>query len=326
LSAEICFAHLSDWHATSLKGGGAALLRGKRISGFASWALNRRRYHDPAILAAAIEDVHAIGPDRILVTGDLTHVSLESEFRAAAGQLASLGTAEQVFLVPGNHDCYVPTRPERSWDHWADYLRGDSGAEGDGEGERGALDVTPPLASNPPAGHAPCYADYPMLRMHGGLAMIGLCSAIPTPIFRAGGVLGEKQLERLEGLLGILGERGCFRVVMIHHPVAAKGEPARRALLDGDELRGVLGRAGAELVLHGHKHRRRVNYVPGPEADVPIIGVPSSSEVGSKPDKAAQYHVYRVTKSGAGFSLKAEVRGYDAVTKRFVRVDESLLG
>ena len=107
MSAEICFAHLSDWHATSLKGGGAALLRGKRISGFASWALNRRRYHDPAILAAAIEDVHAIGPDRILVTGDLTHVSLESEFRAAAGQLASLGTAEQVFLVPGNHDCYV---------------------------------------------------------------------------------------------------------------------------------------------------------------------------------------------------------------------------
>ena len=64
----------------------------------------------------------------------------------------------------------------------------------------------------------------------------------------------------------------------------------------------------------------------GPDADVPIIGVPSSSEVGSKPDKAAQYHVYRVKKSDAGFALNAEVRGYDAVTKRFVRVDESLLG
>ena len=48
------FAHLSDWHATSLAGGGLDRFRGKRLSGWASWALNRRRYHDPAILDAAI--------------------------------------------------------------------------------------------------------------------------------------------------------------------------------------------------------------------------------------------------------------------------------
>ena len=318
MGEEVCFAHLSDWHATSLKGGGAALLRGKRISGFASWALNRRRYHDPSILAAAIEDVHALHPDRILVTGDLTHVSLESEFKVAAGQLASLGTPEQVFLVPGNHDCYVPTRPENAWDHWSEYLRSDAASESE------FSDLAQQGISRPAAGRAPCYADYPMLRMHEGLAMIGLCSSIPTPIFRAGGVLGDRQLERLEVLLRTLGDRGCFRVVMIHHPVAAKGEPARRALWDGDALRGVLARAGAELVLHGHKHRRRVNYVPGPQADVPIIGVPSSSEVGSKPDKAAQYHVYRVAKGDAGFSLTAEIRGYDASKKCFVQVDEAL--
>ena len=118
------------------------------------------------------------------------------------------------------------------------------------------------------------------------------------------------------------------RVVLIHHPVAAHGEPARRALWDGAELRGVLARAGAELVLHGHKHRRRVHFVPGPEFDVPIIGVPSSSEVGSKPDKHAQYHIYNITEETTGaarrYRLEAQIRGYDASRGEYCAVDESL--
>ena len=61
MNGEIRFAHLSDWHATTLAGGGLDRFRGKRLSGWASWALNRRRFHDPAILDAAIRDVQAQG-------------------------------------------------------------------------------------------------------------------------------------------------------------------------------------------------------------------------------------------------------------------------
>ena len=320
MSAEIRFAHLSDWHATTLEGGGVDRFRGKRLSGWASWALNRRRHHDPRILEAAIRDVKAQSVDRVLVTGDLTHISLESEFETAAGQLASLGSPEQVFLIPGNHDCYVETDPARSWDHWADYLRSDAIA-----------DLPPALAdivsSEAPTGRAPRHADFPTLRLHGRLAVIGLCSSIPTPVFRAGGELGDVQRGRLERLLARLGDDGFFRVVMIHHPIAAGTEPVRRALWDGDELRCVLGRAGAELVLHGHKHRRRINHVPGPDgSSVPIIGVPSSSEVGSRPDKQAQYHVYTVTGEAGAHRLDAEVRGWDGECGEFVQVDEALLG
>jgi len=322
LSAVIRFAHLSDWHATTLVGGGPALFRGKRLSGWASWKLNRHRYHSPAILEAAFRDVRAQQLDRILVTGDLTHVSLEQEFLAAARQLEALGSADDVFLVPGNHDCYVATRPEKSWDHWAAYLLGDEAA-------KLAPDLGGCLAPLEGPARAPRYEDYPMLRLADGLATIGLCSSIPTPVFRAGGRLGPVQLDRLERLLTALGDRGLFRVVMIHHPVAARGEPSRRALWDGDALRGVLARAGAELVLHGHKHRRRINYVEGPVHPVPIIGVPSTSEVGSKPGKLAQYHVYSVHRSeedeSNGFRLEAEIRGFDAVLGEFCAIDEPLL-
>jgi 3',5'-cyclic AMP phosphodiesterase CpdA len=324
MTFEIRFAHLSDWHATTLVGGGRALLKSKRLSGLASWGLSRRHRHSPDVLAAAFRDVQSQAVDRILVTGDLTHVSLEQEFRAAALQLEALGTPEKVFLIPGNHDCYVPVPPARSWDIWASYLSGAKPADLDPR-------LATCLASARNEHEAPRHADYPTLRVQGRLAMIGLCSAIPTPLFRAGGLLGESQLDRLERLLIELRRQNCFRVVMIHHPVAEDDEPTRRALWDAETLREVLVRVGAELVIHGHKHRRRVSKLPGPHAEIPVVGVPSTSEVGSRPEKRAQYHVYTVRcldaadASSNAFELHAEIRGYDSVTNEFRHIDERLL-
>jgi 3',5'-cyclic AMP phosphodiesterase CpdA len=323
LCADIRFAHLSDWHATTLVGGGRALLNAKRLSGWASWGLSRRNHHNPSVLAAAFRDVQSQDVDQILVTGDLTHVSLEQEFRAAALQLESLGSPEKVFLIPGNHDCYVPVSAECSWDHWSAYLSGMRSADLDAE-------LGGCLAPERGENEAPRHEDYPTLRLRGRLAMIGLCSVIPTPIFRAGGRLGESQLDRLEKLLRVLRERELCRVVMIHHPVAEKGEPERRALWDGEALRQVLARVGAELVIHGHKHRRRQAMLAGPEGEIPAIGVPSSSEIGSRPEKRAQYHIYTLRSqdpnSGAGARIKldAEIRGFDAATGEFRHVDERL--
>jgi len=319
VSQLIRFAHLSDWHATSLRHPGLEAFRGKRLSGYASWLLSRRRHHDAAILEAAIRDVRSQSVDRVLVTGDLTHISLPAEFDAARRQLETLGSPERVFLIPGNHDCYVPVDPVRGWDRWAPYLRGVLPGEVDGELARA-------LAS-PADGRAPRHADYPTLRVFGRVALIGLCSAIPTPVFRAGGRLGEPQLDRLRGLLGACAARGMARVLMVHHPVHPHGEPARRALWDGQALRDLLAEVGAELVIHGHKHRRRVHLLDGPVHPIPAIGVPSSSEVGSRPDRPAQYHVFTLSEAepGRGFALHAEVRGFDARTGEFAALPDRLL-
>jgi len=325
MTAEIRFAHLSDWHATTLVGGGLGLLRLKRLAGWASWRFNRRHRHSREILEAAIRDVHEQSVDRILVTGDLTHVSLESEFRTAAGQLEMLGSPEKVFLIPGNHDCYVPVEPERSWDHWASYLLGTSRSELDAS-LAGCVVPKATASIDSAAKRAPRHEDYPTLRIHGRLALIGLCSAIPVPVLRARGELGAAQLDRLEVLLEVLREQGYARVVMLHHPVIATDESARRALVDAAQLRAILERQGADLVLHGHKHRRRVHFLEGRHDHVPIIGVPSTSEVGSQPDKRAQYHLYRLRadESSGRFELDAEIRGYDKDSGSFVHVEESL--
>ncbi len=319
MRVEIRFAHLSDWHATSLVGGGRELLRPKRLSGWASWWFSRRHRHSSEILAAAIDDVRSQSVDRILVSGDLTHVSLESEFREAARQLEALGTPERVFLIPGNHDCYVEVPPERSWDHWTPYLHGAPHSELEPALARC-------LAPAGPRSRAPRFDQYPTLRLHDRLAVVGLCSAIPTPIFRAGGRIGAAQLHRLERLLAELRAQRFARVVMIHHPVVAADEARRRSLRDGEALREVLAREGAELVLHGHKHRRRVNSIAGLDGEIPVIGVRSSSEVGSRPDKRAQYHLYTMRSDDArsGFLIEAEIRGYDPVSGEFVHVEEAL--
>ncbi|MFO0689608.1 MAG: metallophosphoesterase [Myxococcota bacterium] len=338
MRAVIRFAHLSDWHATTLVGAGLEAFRGKRLSGYASWAISRRHHHAPAILDAALRDVRAQALDRILVTGDLTHISLPTEFEAARAQLERLGDPERVFLIPGNHDCYVPVPAEQGWDRWAAYLRGlepgelagalaTSAPAGAAAPEAASVDALRAALTSPPgARRAPRYEDYPTLRLFGRAALIGLCSSIPTPIFRAGGRLGPTQLARLRRLLVGLGARGFFRILMIHHPVHPFGEPERRALWDGQALRDLLAEVGAELVLHGHKHRRRVHLLEGPGAAIPAIGVPSSSEVGSRPDRPAQYHVFTVREDATGrFMLEAVVRGYDAATGGFVGLPDRLL-
>ncbi|MBY0400013.1 metallophosphoesterase [Myxococcota bacterium] len=348
MGAVIRFAHLSDWHATTLVGAGPEVFRGKRLSGWASWALSRRHHHSLAILEAALRDVHAQALDRVLVTGDLTHVSLPAEFEVARGQLERLGTPEQVFLVPGNHDCYVPVAPEQGWDRWSTYLRGLAPGEleaalasaardphGDANGRANetangtptAAALVSALTPLSAADRAPRHEDYPTLRLFGRAALVGLCSSIPTPVFRAGGLLGPAQLARLRTLLAGLGERGYCRILMIHHPVHPHGEPARRALRDGQALRDLLAEVGAELVLHGHKHRRRVHRLEGPGRPIPVIGVPSSSEVGSHPDRPAQYHVFTVRDAddGKGFDLEVRVRGFDAGAGAFVELPDRLL-
>lgn len=285
--------HISDWHATSLAGAGVSAFMNKRILGWLSWNVRRSRTHRPEVLEALFDDLRAQSPDHVAVTGDLTNVALEQEFEVAAHWLQQLGSPDWISVVPGNHDAYVAVAPERSLDLWAPFMLSDAAR-----------------ASSPAPLCAPRARDFPTLRVRGDVALVGLCSAVPSAWFLATGRLGADQVERLEKLLRELRDRDLCRIVLVHHP-PTDHLGSRRSMTDSALLRDALSRVGAELVLHGHGHRSSLSQLEGPEGPIPVAGVRSASDVGLNDDKRAQYHLYRIERSDGGFRIGLSIRGYD---------------
>src|ERR1041385_1471834 len=93
--------------------------------GFFNWYRNRRRQFGPAMLTALVDDIHAMKPDHVAVTGDLVNLGLAAEFTTAAAWLKSVATPADATLVPGNHDVYMPGSFEELTLEWGAYMRGD---------------------------------------------------------------------------------------------------------------------------------------------------------------------------------------------------------
>jgi len=279
----LTFAHVSDLHLPFEPQLDFRQRFSKRQLSVWSWR-RRRAVQRPEILEALRSDLQAHGPDRVLITGDITNFSLPGEFTAAADWLASL--ALPVSLVPGNHDALVPVAHDSGfarWDAWTGAVR-----------------------------------DWPWLSRQGEVAFIGLCSALPTAPLRASGRLGAAQLERLEQLLREEGAAGRTRVVMLHHPVADGAVRWRKALTDRRALRAVLLRAGAELVLHGHARYARLDSIAGPRAPIPVLCVPSSSALPNRHDEAARWHRVTLPAGATGRWARVTVRQWSPAAAGFV--------
>src|SRR5215510_8125602 len=261
-------AHLSDPHLGPLPAPRWRELLGKRATGYVNWRRKRHLTHRGEVLSRIVADLKAQAADHIAVTGDLVNISLAGEYAPARAWLASLGPPHDVTLVPGNHDLYVRTAAQYPRLSWSDYMRADDGDP--------SVDVP-----------------FPFVRRRGPLALIGLSSAVPTAPFLATGRLGSGQIDRLAAALDRCDREGRFRVVLIHHPPLSKPSRRFKRLVDGAELRTVLARHGAELVIHGHDHEHALIALAGPLRPIPVVGVPSASE--APPGKhCAGYNLYRI--------------------------------
>ena len=186
-------AHVSDLHLCQLPPATWSQLANKRLLGYLSWQLRRRRSHFQSVLDALVRDLQAEKPDHVAITGDLVNLSLPAEFVEAGAWLQRLGPPEWISLVPGNHDALVPVLPGDGWNHWRAYATSDAAA------------------------FTTKGADFPFLRRRGPLAIVGLSTALPTPPGFATGRLGADQLARLDGLLMHLLEDHTCRVLLAHH-------------------------------------------------------------------------------------------------------------
>ena len=248
------------------------------------------------MLEALLADLGETAPEQIAITGDLTQIALDAEFRDAATWLARLGTPERVSAIPGNHDAYSGVPRARGWELWSEYLASD--------GAVAAFRADPRAA-------------FPSVRVRGVLALVGVCTAQPTPPFAAYGTVGAAQLARLDALLERLGAEGLCRVVLIHHPPVPGLTSRRRSLRDAGAFGDVLRLRGAELVLHGHLHRTTLASLPGPMGPIPVAGVPSASHVGPDPARCAAYHLYEIARASGGYEMQRRVRVWQPTRRRF---------
>jgi 3',5'-cyclic AMP phosphodiesterase CpdA len=294
----LTFAQLSDPHLSSLDAARWRDLANKRLLGYLSWRRRRRLEHRSEVLEALRRDLLGMRPGHLVITGDLTQIALPDEFRQARAWLDSLGSPGEVTVVPGNHDAYVYVSWMQGLSQWQPYLVSDDTSRG---GEADTAETV-----------------FPSLRVRGPVAFIGLSSARPSAPLLATGRLGESQLKRLETMLEQTRSQGLFRVVLLHHPPVPGEERWRKRLTDAAQLCAVIARQGAELVLHGHRHRSVQSRIEIPGTHVPVFGIPSASSIGLRSGRMAQYHLYTVHASDTAWELELEVRGYAAETERFV--------
>lgn len=258
-------AHLSDLHMASRPA--PAQLLGKRGLGLINWYRKRNAIHRPEVLEAITADLCAAHFDHIVVSGDLVNFSLPDEYALAQTWLARLGTPDDVTVVPGNHDVYVRSVEPCPAAYWGAYMTGDDGMQ-----------------------------RFPFLRRRGDVALIALSSGVPTGPFMATGRLGQSQLAEAAALLEQ--NQGLFRLVIIHHPPVTPVRRYPRRLTDAAALRELLAAKGAELLIHGHDHRRAVVWLDGPDSKIPAVGVPSASALTRHGDEdEAGYNIFRIERS-----------------------------
>lgn len=277
-------AQIADPHVAPLPRPTIGELSSKRLLGYLSWCVRRKRVHTSKVLDALTSDLVATKPDHIAVVGDLTNIALPREFPAALAWLRRLGDPSLVSVIPGNHDTYVAQPRDRALALWDEYMQSDDA--------NGA---------------------YPWVRVRDDVAIVGVSTAIATLPFLATGKVGGEQLRRLRDALMALGKRGLFRVVLIHHPPLDDLTKRRKRLVDSAAFARVVQEVGAELILHGHTHKATVAWMEAAGGAVPVVATTSASANGSNEhDLRARYNLFRIERAGDRWKVAMEAHALGA--------------
>ncbi len=309
----VVLAQLSDVHLGPMLRPPLRLLTPKRLLGVLNWYRARQREHLPEVALRLAADVVALAPTHIAVTGDMINIGLPAEIERAARWLQRLGTPADVSVIPGNHDIYSTVGGRNvgvaALAAWGAYMAGD--AEGAKYAETGEA--------------------FPFVRVlqrgRTRVALIGLNSAIETQPFFAIGTLGSAQLQRLSRVQDATRRDGLVRVIMLHHPPLVHGATPRHELTDAAALTEILRAHGAELVIHGHNHRRSMTRLPSVHGDIPIVCVPSAS-IGvetSRGENLARAHLFEIEAGEGSVRMTLVGRGLAEPDGPIVEIERLVL-
>jgi 3',5'-cyclic AMP phosphodiesterase CpdA len=265
-------AHISDPHLGPLPPVRWRDLASKRVTGYVNWRRHRGKAMASPALGQIMTDLSALKPDHLAITGDLVNLGLDAEVENARAWLEALGSPEDISVVPGNHDAYVPGALAKACKSWRAFMSSDGPARPDAPQDM-----------------------FPYLRVREAVAIIGVSSAIATSPFLARGAFRSGQAIRLARILDDCGKRGLFRVILIHHPPVRGAAALHKRLFGIGLFQKTVMRHGAELVLHGHTHQPTVHMIQGKTGDVPVVGVSSTSQLPGGHMPAAGYNIFEIS-------------------------------
>ena len=306
------FAQLSDPHLSDLKNVSAGALFNKRILGYLSWLKKRRKTHQRDIAELAVAQLKQQQIDHYVITGDLTHIGLENEFKQVADWLSQISKPTDVTIIPGNHDLYVNTHWEHSFHHWQPYMLGDDMPQPNEALEQDALSTLNNI--------------YPHVRIRGPVAFISVSSVFDAPWFKATGKIASAQINKLKTLLKRPELNKLCKVLLIHHPVSKNHVKARKELINQEELLQVLVDTPVELILHGHAHIRFHDRLQiDNENSIPVVGAASCSSISQAQPYRAQYLIFEVQQQDNQWHLSYQDYAYDRQQGLFVNGNRTTL-
>lgn len=283
-------SHVSDLHVLAPLGVELRrVLFNKRITGYANLLMKRARVYRRDYLLAVLREA-AAHADQLVVTGDITNLSLEGEYQEACRLLAEVARSTEVTVIPGNHDIYLPAihHERRFPHHFGAYLHSD----------------LPELALDLSAG------PFPSVKLRGPVAIIGLSSAVPRPPFVSAGYVGRDQVAALERVLRHPEVVRRTPVVLIHHsPFDSRFrlEQLRGGLVDARALRLSLMSIARALVLYGHLHVRRRARLNTHAGALDIVCASAAALDHPSASVRAGYNFYEVEDDGRISTIEARV-------------------
>jgi 3',5'-cyclic AMP phosphodiesterase CpdA len=298
-------AHFSDLHVLALEGASHTRFLNKRITGLVNLRLKREHKHRPGHLRAVAREVARAKVDHVVITGDLTNLALEQEFEAVRALIEDdLGLgAEHVTIVPGNHDLYTrgAMRSRRFSRFFAPYLESD----------------LPELGADIALGR------FPVVKLRGPLALIGMTSAVPRPPLVASGELGRAQLDALSRILAHDEVKRRTAVLALHHPIhnpSSRLKTLLEGLVDAGDLEAVLAPLGRGLLLHGHLHGRMQRDLPTRSGKLLAVGATSASLHHEDEHRMAGFNLYEFDGAGGLVDVAAHVLDPESGRFRIERV------
>ena len=94
-------------------------LASKRVVGYVNWQRNRRRFLHDSVIDAIVADMKATHPTTSPSPAIWSIWRSTREIELARLWLETLGNPDDVSVVPGNHDAYVPGAFDKSCRAWS---------------------------------------------------------------------------------------------------------------------------------------------------------------------------------------------------------------